>query len=138
MVCSPPGSSVHEFLQARIPCPPLGDHPNTGIEPMSSGLQEGSLPSELPGKPPLSLYMYICMCICIYTCICTHTYCVSSVFLWRTLDFASETKETQHVSNFLLSLCPESRVFFFFLIIYLFGCTGSSFLVGSLVAACGI
>ena len=37
---SPPGSSVHGILQARIywsglPCPPPGDLPNPGIEPTS-------------------------------------------------------------------------------------------------------
>ena len=39
MDCSPPGSSVHEVLQARIlewlGFPNLGDRPNPGIEPMS-------------------------------------------------------------------------------------------------------
>ena len=36
---SPPGSSVHGILQARIlsglPCPPPGDFPDPGIEPTS-------------------------------------------------------------------------------------------------------
>ena len=35
---SPPGSSIHGILQARywseLPCPPPGDLPNPGIEPM--------------------------------------------------------------------------------------------------------
>ena len=39
MDCSPPGSSVHEILQARIlewlPCPSPGDLPHRGIEPRS-------------------------------------------------------------------------------------------------------
>ena len=39
MNCSPPGSSVHGILQAkiwsRLPCPPSGDLLNPGIEPMS-------------------------------------------------------------------------------------------------------
>ena len=38
MDCSPPGSSVHGILQARIhglPCPPPGDLPDPGIKPMS-------------------------------------------------------------------------------------------------------
>ena len=38
MDCSPPGSSVHGILQARIlewVCPPPGDLPNPGIEPVS-------------------------------------------------------------------------------------------------------
>jgi len=39
MDCSPPGSSVHGILQARIlkwvACPPPGDLPDPGIEPVS-------------------------------------------------------------------------------------------------------
>ena len=42
MDCSPPGSSVHGILQARIlerlPFPSLGDIPNPGIEPRSPTL----------------------------------------------------------------------------------------------------
>ena len=49
--CSPPGSSVHGILQARIlewvAMPPPGDLPNTGIEPRSPALQMDSLPAEL-------------------------------------------------------------------------------------------
>ena len=37
--CSPPGSSVQGIPQARywsvLPCPPSGDLPDTGIEPVS-------------------------------------------------------------------------------------------------------
>ena len=39
MDCSPPGSSVHGILQARywsgLPCPPPGNLPDPGIEPVS-------------------------------------------------------------------------------------------------------
>ena len=39
MDCSPPGSSVHDILQARIlewlPCPLPGDLPDPGMEPRS-------------------------------------------------------------------------------------------------------
>ena len=55
MDCSPPGSSVHGLLQARILG--VGSHsllqgnlPDTGIKPGSSALQADSLPSEPPGK----------------------------------------------------------------------------------------
>ena len=53
--CSPPGSSVHGILQARIlewglPFPSPGDLPDPGIEPVSSALQADSLPPEPPGK----------------------------------------------------------------------------------------
>ena len=52
---SPPGSSVHGILQARIlgwglPWPPPVDLPNPGIKPRSSAWQADSLPSESPGK----------------------------------------------------------------------------------------
>ena len=51
---SPPGSSVHGILQARIlewlPCPSPGGLPNPGIEPRSPALQADSLPSEPQGK----------------------------------------------------------------------------------------
>ena len=55
MDCSPPGSSVHVFLQARNwsgkPFPSPGDLPDRGIKPRSSTLQADSLPSEPPEKP---------------------------------------------------------------------------------------
>ena len=55
MDCSPPGSSVHGILQARIlewvAIPSPGDLSYPGIEPWSPALQADSLPSELPGKP---------------------------------------------------------------------------------------
>ena len=41
---SPPGSSIHGILQARIlelPHPPPGDLPDPGIEPMSPALAGG-------------------------------------------------------------------------------------------------
>ena len=55
MDCSPPGSSVHGILQARIlgwvPCPPPGDLHNPGINPKAPTLQVESFLSEPPGKP---------------------------------------------------------------------------------------
>ena len=48
--CSPPGSSVHGILQARIFSLP-GDLPNPGIKLGSPALQADSLSSEPPGKP---------------------------------------------------------------------------------------
>ena len=51
---SPPASSVHGVLQARIqeglPCPPPGDLPNPGVELRSFALQADSLPTVLSGK----------------------------------------------------------------------------------------
>ena len=47
MDCSPPGSSVHGILQARIldglPCPPSGDLPDSVIKLASPALQVDSL-----------------------------------------------------------------------------------------------
>ena len=55
MDCSPPGSSVHGILQARIlewlPFPSPGDLPNPGIKPRSPAWQADSSPIELQGKP---------------------------------------------------------------------------------------
>ena len=62
MNCSPPGSSVHGILQARIlsgsPLP--GDLPDPGNEPtsfVSRALQANSLPTEPPGKPLALVYV---------------------------------------------------------------------------------
>ena len=53
--CSPPGSSVHGILQARIQewvaIPFSGDLPDPGIEPRSLALQADSSSSEPPEKP---------------------------------------------------------------------------------------
>ena len=55
MDCSLPGSLSLGILQARIlewlPCPPPGNLPDSGIEPVSLALQADSLPTEPPGKP---------------------------------------------------------------------------------------
>ena len=70
MDCSPPGSSVHGVLQARIlewvVMAFSRDLPNPGIEPRSPTLQADSLPIEPPGKPsqsPLFSYHWsVCEC----------------------------------------------------------------------------
>ena len=46
----PWGFSRQEYWSG-LPCPPLGDLPNPGIEPRSPAWQVDSLPSEPPGKP---------------------------------------------------------------------------------------
>ena len=57
--CSPPGSSVHGILQARIlewvAISFSRDLPDSGIEPRSSALEADALTSEPPGET------YICM-----------------------------------------------------------------------------
>ena len=54
MNCSPPGSSVHGILQARIlewiAISFSRDLPDPGIEPRSPALREDALTSEPPGK----------------------------------------------------------------------------------------
>ena len=44
------GFSKQEFWSG-LPCPSLGDLPNSGTEPKSPALQVDSLPSKSPGKP---------------------------------------------------------------------------------------
>ena len=62
MDCGPPGSSVNGILQASIgsglPCPPPGDLPDPGTEPMS--LMSPVLAGRFftTGKP---MYMYQCV-----------------------------------------------------------------------------
>jgi len=55
MDCSPPGSSVHGILQARIlewvAMPSLGNLPHLGIEHRSPALQAESLPLNHQGSP---------------------------------------------------------------------------------------
>ena len=55
MDCSPPGSSVHGILQARIlewvAIPSPGDLLDPGTEPGFPALQADSLPSETQGSP---------------------------------------------------------------------------------------
>ena len=46
------GFSRQEYWSG-LPCPPSGDLPNPGIEPMFSALQADSLPTEPPGKPAI-------------------------------------------------------------------------------------
>ena len=64
MDCSPPGSSVHGILQARILervlCPPPGYLPDPGMEPATPALQTDSLPLSHWGSP------------------CKENYCVSN------------------------------------------------------------
>ena len=54
MDCSPPGSSVHGILPAKIlewvAIPSPGDLPNPGIDPRSPALQADTLQAEPGGK----------------------------------------------------------------------------------------
>ena len=55
MAYSPPDSSVHGILQARIlewvAMPSSGDLPNPGIKPVSPALAGGFFTAEPPGSP---------------------------------------------------------------------------------------
>ena len=71
MDCSPPGSSVHGILQARImewvAIPFSQGFPNPGIKPMSPTLQADSLLSEPPGKPQMNrFYLYFQLGFCFF------------------------------------------------------------------------
>ena len=63
MDCSPPGSSVHWILQARIlPCPPPGDLPYPGFDPASLALRGRFSTIEPPRKPIInSMYCQLLM-----------------------------------------------------------------------------
>ena len=60
MDCSPPGSSVHGNLQARVvewvAIPFSRDLPNAGTEPRSPALRADSSLSEPTGKPQESVF----------------------------------------------------------------------------------
>ena len=65
MACSPPGSSVHGILQARIlewvAMPPPADLPDPGIEPVSPAtpaLQVDSLPLSHQESPHVCIYTH--------------------------------------------------------------------------------
>ena len=51
------GFSRHEYWSG-LPCPPPGDHPDSGIKPASPALQASSLPNEPLGKP----FPLLCVC----------------------------------------------------------------------------
>ena len=82
MDCSPPGSSVHEVLQARIRewvshVLFQGIFPHPGIKPTSLRSlhwQVSSLPLVPPGKPCVCVYTHTYMYICVYVCVYTHIY----------------------------------------------------------------
>ena len=76
MDCSPPGSSVHGILQARIlewvAISSPGDLPDPEIKSVSlisPALEVSSLPLAPPGKP---IYINVCVCVCV--CVCVYLY----------------------------------------------------------------
>ena len=83
---SPPGSSVREFSRQEywggLPCPPLGDLPDAEMEP-TSALQVGALPTELPGKPILVVWVLS----------------LSVVYLYHTMGFPGGSEVKASVWN---------------------------------------
>ena len=74
MDCIPPGSSVHEILQARVlewvVMPSSREYSHLGIEPTS-------LMSHVPLAPPgkcSERYIYVCVCVCVCVCVLVHTH----------------------------------------------------------------
>ena len=68
MDCSPPGSSVHGILQARVlewlPCPPPGDLPDPGIKPGSPAWQADSLQLSHQALPHCSFHFVLSLARC--------------------------------------------------------------------------
>ena len=60
------GFSRQEYWSG-LPFPSPGDLPSPGIKPRSPSLQADALPSELPGKPYICIYVAIYVCIYIYS-----------------------------------------------------------------------
>ena len=62
MDCSPPCSSVHGILQARIPSglpiPSPGDLPDSGMKSTSAALASELFTTEPPGKPTSKYFLY--------------------------------------------------------------------------------
>ena len=62
MDCSPPGSSFHGILRARIlmwfAIFFTGDLPDPGIETVSLAMQADSLPTDPPRKPTIQLSLW--------------------------------------------------------------------------------
>ena len=56
---SPPGSSVHGILQARILERATIPFPRGLLNPRSAALQADSLPSESPGKPTFTKHTFV-------------------------------------------------------------------------------
>ena len=106
MDCSPPGSSVHRILQARIlewvVIPFFGDLPNQETEPGSPALQADSLPSEPLAALLLILHLMYNLHIHVFSLyFCTSFYCLDS-FLSCTKVFHSD--QVQFIYFFLLLL----------------------------------
>ena len=95
MDCSPPGSSVHGILQARIlewvACPPLGDFSSLGMEPTSPG-------------------WFFTTSAC--SMLNTITHLLSTIILWS-------SEREQGCMNICRNICRTYPIFtFFFWVVY--------------------
>ena len=133
------GFSRQEYWSG-LPCPPLGDLPNTRIEPMSPALQVDSLTSESPGKPkntgvgslsllqgifrPRNLPGVSCIAGGFFTCWATReTRCIlgrNQETLWAlSLHLVVKSKNAVIISNSIFyakKCCKTCLVFFFFVL----------------------
>ena len=74
MDCSPPGSSVHGILQARIlewVDIPFSRGSPWPMRTWVSALQEDSLPSKPLGKPPILAYYQVIYLLCLLLIVCS-------------------------------------------------------------------
>ena len=87
MGCSPPGSSVHGILQARIlewlPCCPQRGSFQPRIEPRSPTLQADSLPSQPPRFVYLSFCRSVNFCFYMLTLCCSCIWFSTFMSSWR-------------------------------------------------------
>ena len=102
MDCSPPASSIHGILQARIlewvskPFSTGSSQP--GIEPGSPALRAGSLPSEPPGKPKRWRGAFQTMSGILVKKQTSHV-CSAERFVASEVGFLSHLHLTQHPLN---------------------------------------
>ena len=74
------GFSRQEYWSG-LPCPPLGDLPDSGIKSMSpeaSALQVDSLLSNLGNH----IHMCVCVCMCVYMSVYTYTYIYIYIYIY--------------------------------------------------------
>ena len=89
MDCSPPGSSVHGILQARIlkwvPCPPSGDLLDLGIEPVS--LTSLALAGEFIALAPSGSPIYNTYVYTMYNLVHMHTHSTQCTHISHILGY---------------------------------------------------
>ena len=114
---SPPGSSVHGILQARVlewvPISSSGNLPDPGIEPVSSAWQADSFPLNHQGSPSPCLLVFFCLPIfCVVQFITPSQYYASVLdrIHYPRKSSAMKPSQTAHLTPFL----PPTGTFLFF------------------------